>query len=106
MREMFSSGAKARVDGTRCRGRSWPSVTALRNQSYSWRYIGILLRRSSAMGGRKLAEMRGILRHPLHVMYRALLRVVISYQLEVAIAIDHYTWLDVLHGEEVRHIEG
>ena len=48
-------------------------VTALRNQLYSWRYIGTRLRWSSAIGGRKLAEMRGILRHPLRVMYRVLL---------------------------------
>jgi hypothetical protein len=33
---------------------------ARRNHSYNWRYIGILLLESNAIGGRKLAEIRFI----------------------------------------------
>src|SRR6266700_1487326 len=60
MREIFSSAAKPLVEGTRCPGRIWPSRMALRNQSYNCRYIGVFVRESSAIGGRKLAEMRFI----------------------------------------------
>jgi len=44
MRDIFSSAAKPLVDGTRCPGRIWPSMMALRNQSYNWRYIGVFER--------------------------------------------------------------
>jgi hypothetical protein len=60
MREILSSAAKLLVDGTRCPGRIWPSLMALRNQSYNCRYIGVFVRQSSAIGGRKLAGTRFI----------------------------------------------
>src|SRR6266705_6175054 len=60
IREIFSAAAKLLVDGTRCAGRIWPSAMALRNQSYNWRYIGVLVPETIAIGGRKLAGMRFI----------------------------------------------
>src|SRR5712691_2599801 len=60
MREIFSSAAKLLVDGTRCPGRIWPSMIAFRNQSYNWRYIGVFVWVSIAIGGRKLAGTRFI----------------------------------------------
>ncbi len=60
MREIFSSAANPLVDGTRCPGRIWPAMMALRNQSYNWRYSGVFVREASMIGGRKLAEMRFI----------------------------------------------
>src|SRR5712692_2053384 len=68
MREIFSLSAKLLVDGTRCPGRIWPPRMALQIQSYNWRYIGIFVRLSSAIGGRKLAEIRFIRDNP-HMLY-------------------------------------
>jgi hypothetical protein len=62
--------AKPLVDGTRCPGRIWPSMMALRNQSYNWRYDGIFVRESSAIGGRKLAGTRFIGKQSPKWLYR------------------------------------
>jgi hypothetical protein len=54
---------------------------ARRNHSYNWRYIGIFLPESRAIGGRKLAETL--------FMDISLIEVAISYHTKVAILISH-----------------
>ncbi len=58
MRENFGSAAKLHLHRYSLFSRFLLSRKVLPNQSYNGRYIGVSVRYSSAMGGRKLPEMR------------------------------------------------
>src|SRR5690348_18284868 len=64
---------------------------ARRHQSYNWRYMGVLPRKTSAIGGRKSAETRFI--------EKAQSKVAISYHTEVAILAGHGAGIAFLRAE-------
>ena len=60
IREMLSSMASARVDGTRSPARNRPSTIAVRYASYTCLYRGVAALRSTAMAGEIPEEVRSI----------------------------------------------